>query len=90
VKNIEFDEWMKYAKTLFGPNSELTCSESHHREALGAYTLAELKEATDALYWAKSTTFLMGFKRHGYGLTSLLPTISEFKRVINEKKTIRG
>ena len=90
MTKLEFKEWTKYVIDVYGPGAEWSCSEWFHFNALKEYSLAELKEATDTLYQSNEATYLLNNKKHGYGLISLIPTISEFERVIDARsKQIR-
>ena len=82
----DFEEWVKYVMIVFGDDVGWTCSKYFHYEAFKEYTLAELKEATDGLYQSKETTYLMNYRKDGYGLTMLLPVINEFSKAIIKKR----
>ena len=43
-------------------------------------------EATDGLYQSKETTYLMNYRKAGYGLPMLLPVINEFEKAVIEKR----
>ena len=80
----DFNEWVDYTSRVYESN-EWTCSLAHHWEALKSYAIDEMKSATSTLHASMDTAYLMNHRRHGYGLITIIPSISNFKECIAEK-----